>query len=225
MAGISNTYDPTTTAQALAESFTAGRQQIIKRQSDTAIAVQKALASLGSALSTFQSSLASLSGLGKTMAASSALFSDTSVASATATSTAAAGTYSFFVEQLASAHQVSYSGVKDITTSFGGTLTFESITGEPADPALPPPTVERFSVTLDPRPYTVRELAAAINADKDNTSVLASVVTGTDANGDPFSELVLTSKLTGKANNIQLTASGDATTAVLRPTAPPTRST
>jgi flagellar hook-associated protein 2 len=198
MAGISNTYDPTTTAQALAESFTASRQAILKRQTDQASATAKALGSLGSALSTFQSSLASLSGPGKTVAASSALFSDTSVASATATSTAAAGTYSFFVKQLASAHQVSYQGLTNFNGFEPDGTTPRSLTikvgGVPFD-------IDLSTKTTD---WTVRDLAAAINAKPDNSGVSASVVTGTDIDGNAFSELVLTSKRTGAGSAIEL---------------------
>ncbi|MFC5458261.1 flagellar filament capping protein FliD [Massilia niabensis] len=213
MASIGTNYDPATTAQALAESSTAARQAMLTRQSEQASATEKALGTLGSVLNSFQSSLAALTGLNKTMAATSAVFSDTAVASATASPTAAAGTYSFFVEQLASAHQVSYSGVRDITGTSGGTLTFASTVGEPPTDNTAHPTVERFTITLTERAYTVRELAAAINGDAKNTSVLASVVSGTNADGTSFSELVLTSKLTGKANNIQLTTGGDANAA------------
>ena len=204
MASIGTNYDPATTAQALAESFTASRQQILTRQTAQAGATEKALGTLGSALSAFQNSLASLTGLNKTMAASSAVFSDPTVASASASSTAAAGTYSFFVSQLASAHQVSYSGVQDFTG--GGTLAFDSVAGDGT-------SVGRFTVDLAQGTHTVRDLAAAINGAAGNTSVLASVVTGTDADGNTFSELVLTSKLTGKANNIKMTAGGDAAAA------------
>ena len=184
------TYDPTTTAQALAESFTAGRQQILTRQSGTASAVQKALASLSSTLSAFQTSLAGLTGVGKSLSANSALFSDTTVASATATPTAAAGTYAFFVEQIASAHKVSYSGMTDfagigsITLGVGGTS---------------------FTIDLSTKAtWTVRDLAAAINGATGNTTLSASVVTtGTT------SELVLSSTATGAANTISVSTTAD----------------
>jgi flagellar hook-associated protein 2 len=184
------TYDPTKTAQALAESFTAGRQQILTRQSGTASAVQKALASLSSTLSTFQASLSGLTGVGKSLSANSALFSDTTVASATATPTAAAGTYAFFVEQIASAHQVSYSGMTDfagigsITLGVGGTS---------------------FTIDLSTKAtWTVRDLAAAINGATGNTTLSASVVTtGTT------SELVLSSTATGAANTISVSTTAD----------------
>lgn len=189
MASIGTNYDPATTAQALAQSYTASQQQILERQRAQAAATEKALSTLGSALSTFQTSLASIAGLNKTMAANSALFSDTSVASATATATAAAGTYSFFVEQLASAHQMSYSGVKDIVLAQDETMTLKA--GNVS-----------FDVNLKAGTTSVRDLAAAINGATGNTNISASVVTVTGSDGKAVSELVLSSKLTGAANAI-----------------------
>jgi flagellar hook-associated protein 2 len=202
MAAITNTYDPTTTAQALAQSFTSGRQTILTRQTAQASATEKGLSTLGSALSTFQSTLAALTGLNKTISANSAVFSDTSIASATATSSAVPGTYSFFVEQAASAHKVSYSGMTDFTGSGSVTLGAGS---------------NAFKIDLTTKgSWTVRDLAAAINGATDNTSLSASVVTtGTT------SELVLTSKATGFANKITVTTLNADTNLTAKFGAPP----
>ena len=187
---INTTYDPATTAQALAEAFTAGRQALLTRQSNAATATEKGLSTLGSALSAFQNSLTSLTGLNKTITANSAVFSDTAIASASATATAAAGTYTFFVEQVASAHKISYSGLSDFAG--GGSLTLASGSNS-------------FTLDLSTKAnWTVRDLAAAINGDTKNTSISASVVT-TSAG---VSELVLTSKATGETNAITVTPSG-----------------
>jgi len=202
MAGVSSNYDPATTAQALAQSFTSGRQSILTRQSTAATAAEKGLSTLGSALNTFQSSLATLTSLNKTLAASSAVFSDTGVASASATAAATAGTYSFFVEQVASAQKVSYSGLTDFAG--GGSLTLGVGSAS-------------FAVDLSTKPtWTVRDLAAAINGATGNTSMSASVVT-TGAT----SELVLTSTATGAANTITVASTGaDATLAAKLGAAP-----
>jgi len=195
MASIGTNYDPATTAQALAESFTASRQQILKRQSDTTTAVQKALDTLGSALSGFQTSLSSLTGTNKTMSANSAVFSDSTVASASATPTAAAGTYAFFVEQVAGSHKVSYGGMTDFAGN--GSMTVGVGTAS-------------FTIDLTTKAtWTVRELAAAINGATGNTSLSASVVTtGTT------SELVLSSTATGAANTISVSAAASADAAL-----------
>ena len=187
---INTTYDPATTAQALAEKFTSGRQAMLTNQTNAATATEKALNTLGSALSAFQSSLTSLTGVNKTIAANSAVFSDTAIASASATSTAAAGSYTFFVEKVASAHKISYSGLADFAG--GGSLKLGSGSNT-------------FTLDLSTKSnWTVRDLAAAINGDTKNTSISASVVT----TGTGVSELVLTSKATGAANAITVTPSG-----------------
>lgn len=191
MAGISNTYDPASTAQALAESFTSGRQSILTRQSVAATATEKGLSALGSALSAFQGSLSSLTGLNRTISASSAVFSDPTIANASATAKATSGTYSFFVQQVASAHKVSYGGMTDFAGGGSVTLGVGS---------------SSFAVDLSTKAnWTVRDLATAINGATGNTSMSASVVTtGTT------SELVLTSKTTGLANTISVSTTGAA---------------
>lgn len=187
---INTTYDPATTAQALAQAFTAGRQSLLTRQSDAATATEKGLTALSSALSTFQTSLLGLTGSNKTITANSAVFSDTAIASASASATAAAGTYTFFVEQVASAHKISYSGLTDFAG--GGSLTLGSGSNS-------------FTLDLSTKAnWTVRDLAAAINGDTKNTSISASVVTTSTG----VSELVLTAKATGEANAITVTPSG-----------------
>jgi flagellar hook-associated protein 2 len=209
------TYDPTTTAQALAQKSTAAVQQQITDQTSAATATSKALSSLSSALSAFQASLASLTGVGKSMLAQSATVSSTAVASASAKPTAAAGNYNVFVKQIATAGQVSY-GLG--STSFGGQLTIKlappaapPAPPAPAGPPSPGTTTAQFSVNLDAAADTdsdgalsVREIAAAINREPANAGqVSAGVVT---LNGT--AQLVLTSKNTGVANDIWLGTAG-----------------
>lgn len=187
---INTNYDPATTAQALAEQFTSGRQSMLTNQTNAAAATAKGLNTLGSALSAFQSSLASLTGVNKTIAANSAVFGDTTIASATANSTAAAGSYAFFVEKIATSHKISYGGLSDFAG--GGSLTLASGSNS-------------FDIDLSGKTtWTVRDLAAAINGNANNTSISASVVT----TGTGVSELVLTSKATGATNAITVTPSG-----------------
>ena len=192
------TYDPTKTAAALAEKYVSARQQILDTQTKQANATEAALTELGTAMRSFQNSLAALTGLTKTMFAQSATFGDTAIGSATAKSTAAAGSYSFFVQQLAKASQVSYSGLADDTPQTGplgvqlnGTT---AITIDLTDPALNTDGVAGLSP---------RELAAAINGDAENASLVTASVVNT---GTSF-ELVLTAKSTGAAGVISLDTS------------------
>ena len=189
-------YDPTSTAAALAEKYTAPRQQILDAQSKTATATERGLADLTSALSTFQTSLASLASVGKTVFAQSATFGDTSIGSATASPTAAAGSYSFFVKQLATASQVSYTGLTD-STGVGGKLQI-FMGGKPAF------DIDMTAANTDGGALSTRELAAAINGAAGNAGKLTAsiVTTGTT------SELVLTAKDTGAASAITLVTTG-----------------
>jgi len=190
------TYDPATTAAALAEKYTAARQQILDTQTKTATATEAGLTQLSSALSAFQTSLASLSSVGKTVFAQSAVFGDTGVGSATAGPTAAAGSYAFFVKQLATASQVSYTGLSD-NTGVGGTLQIR-MGGVPAF------DIDMTAANTDGGALTTRELAAAINGASGNAGKLTAsiVTTGTT------SELVLTAKDTGAASAITLVTTG-----------------
>ncbi len=189
-------YDPIPTANDLADKYIASRQAILNAQKTAANAAQKGLSDLSSALSAFQTSLASLTGLNKTMYAQSATFGDAGIGSASADATAAAGTYSFFVKQLASASQVSYAGLGD-ATGVSGKLEIQ----------LGGPAGTSFEVNLgaSARNLTPRELAAAINAAEGNAGkVVASVV----STGNGNSELVLTAKDTGEASEITINTAG-----------------
>jgi flagellar hook-associated protein 2 len=203
------TYDPISTATALAQKSTSDLQTQLTNQTNAANATATALTQLGSAISGFQTSLASLAGLGKSVLAQSATLSDSSVASASAKSSAADGTYSLFVQSLATAGQVSYNNLADGATP-GGTLTVKLSNESTAS------ATASFAVDLSSSADTdhdgklsIREVAAAINSASGNTGLVsAGVVTiGTDT------RLVLTSKNTGLANTIALDPSlvGDAT--------------
>ena len=192
-------YDPTSTAQALAQKTTAAAQQILTNQNATASATEKALASLSSAISAFQSSLTSLTGAGKSMLTQRATLSDTTIGTATAKSTAAAGSYSLFVDQLATASQVSYTPQDGVIAK--GTLTI----------ALGPNASSTTNFTVDLNNadtdqvggLSVREVAIAINNASGNAGkVSAGVVT---VNGAP--QLVLTSNNTGAANTVWASSS------------------
>lgn len=187
------TYDPITTATALAEKYVASRRDILTSQTRQAAAVARGLADLGSAISAFQTSLAALTGTGKTLYAQSATFSDTSIGSGSASAEAPAGTYAFFVKQLAAPSRVAFAGLTG-DTGVGGALSVRMGGAEAF-------TVDMGAADSDgDGTLSTRELAAAINAAPGNQGKLtASVITtGTT------SELVLSSKETGASNAITL---------------------
>ncbi|MGJ7914860.1 flagellar filament capping protein FliD [Massilia sp. LXY-6] len=187
------TYDPTTTATALAQKYTASAQSALTSQTNQAKAVTTALSSLSTAISSFQSSLSSLTGASSTMLAQTATLSDTSFGSASATGHAVAGTYDFFAEQIATAGKTTYSNLTDTTRNTGtlSVLLGGSATGIDVDLA----SASDANGTL-----TVRALAAAINNATGNAGqVSASVVSfGTNT------QLILTSTRTGAATGVSL---------------------
>lgn len=191
MAITSPNYDPVSTAAALAEKYVAGQQQILTARTDRASATEKGLNTLSSALSSFQAALASLTGASKTMYAQSAVFSDTAVGSASAKSTAAAGTYSFYVEKLATASQVSYSLNEDSGAS--GSLVVKVGTASI--------NVNATTANTDGGALSPREIAAAINASPENSSLVTASVITTAAGKY---ELVLTAKNTGAGSEVSV---------------------
>lgn len=192
MATIGNTYDPATTAAGLATNYTSARQSILTAQTKQASAAAAALSSLRSAISGYQGSLLSLTS-GKTMLSQAATFSNSAIGSASAGPNATAGNYSFFVERLATANQVSYNGLAD-SAADGGSLAIE-FGGAPGF------SVNLASANTDGNAtLTPREIAAAVNAEPTNNGrVSASIVT---VNG--VTQLMLTSKTTGAGGNISL---------------------
>jgi flagellar hook-associated protein 2 len=193
---IGPTYDPASTAAALAEKYIAPHQQSLAAKSSQASATAKALAALNSAILGYQASLAALTGPAKTMLSTSATFSDTTIGTASANASASAGSYAFFVERLASASQVSYAAVPDSPAAAAGSFDIK-LGGATAF------TVDLAAAATDADAngtLTARELAAAINGAAGNASLVsASVVT---IGG--VAQLVLTAKNTGVANSVTL---------------------
>lgn len=190
---IGTNYDPPSTAAALAEAYVSSRQSILTMQAERASATGSALTKLRSAISAYQSSLLALSS-SKTMLSRTATFSNSAIGTATAGATATAGTYSFFVERLATASQVAYGG---LASSYATTGSLEIGLGDAA-----PFTVDLSIANSDADPdLSPREIAAAINAASGNAGkVSASIVTiGTTT------ELILTAQTTGAASAVRVT--------------------
>jgi flagellar hook-associated protein 2 len=198
----SPTYDPKTTAENLANAYVANTKAILDVKSTKATATASALTTLNSALSAFQSALSSLTTSTTSVTANSATFNNTAVATATATSTAVPGTYSFYVEQLATAGQVSYN-VNDSVATNAGAMNVVLADGSTFQVDLANADSNTDGV------LSAKEVAAAINSAAANGSrVTASTMT---VNGQ--SKLVLTSTKTGAANavaSIDVSGLGDA---------------
>lgn len=192
MAVISSpTYDPVKYSEGLANDYIAGTKAINDARGTSATATAAGLTTLGSALSAFQTAMAALSTSTTSVTANSAVFSTTTIGTATAASGAVAGTYSFFVEQLATAGQVSYD-VGNSTAAGAGSMKVMLADGSGFDVNLANAD-SNGDGTLTPK-----EVAAAINAAAANDSrVTASTLT---VNGQ--SKLVLTSTNTGADNAV-----------------------
>ncbi|SRR5579875_34071 len=146
-----------------------------------------ALGTLKSALSTFQSSLGALDTPGA-FAVASATSSDTSILTATASSSAVAGTYSVSVTQLAQAEQLVSNAFAGGSSATVGTGTLSLSLGSTS-----------FNVAIGSGNDTLAGIAQAINSASGNPGITATIITGTDG-----AHLVLSSSATGAANTIQV---------------------
>ena len=188
------TYDPKTTAENLANAYVASAKTILDGQQTAATAKGTALTKLGSALSAFQTTLAALATDTSSVTSTKASFSNTAIGTGTATSTAQAGNYSFYVKQLATAGQVGYA-IPPALTPAGGASSMKISLGTGSDSF----DVDLSAANTDGNGVlSAKELATAINASADNKSrVTASVMT---INNE--TRLVLTSTQTGKENAV-----------------------
>lgn len=190
------TYDPQSTATALAQKYTQAAQQTLTSKTNRANAVQKGLSELRSALTLFQGTLGSLTGVNKRLFAQSATLSDTTLGTASANASASAGTYHFFVEQVATAHQVQYNNIPDNVQEAAGAGTLKIKVGPTTTISVDLSTANSDSDTK----LTVREIATAINKAAGNAGLVsASVVT---VGGVP--RMMLSSQNTGTAGAITL---------------------
>ncbi len=150
--------------------------------------LQSQLSSYGrlkGALSKFQDAMGNLSSIDK-FQIHSATSSDENTFTATASASAAPGSYSIQVERLAEAHKMATTGA----TYAGQTGTFTVTVGTTS-----------FDVTIDATNNTLEGIRDAINNAAGN-----DVVTATTVNADGGTELILTANGTGADNAITLTA-------------------
>ena len=158
-----------------------------------------AVTSLETALKTFSTAVKGLQGTtgsNTSMLINSAKLSKDGYLTATVGKSAVAGRYDFFVEQLASSHQLSFSGLQSGDIDTQGTLTL-SQNGKFFD-------IDLSKIDTDgDGSNSMDELAAAINKATDNTGVKATLVR---SNGQV--SLVLGAEKSGAENAISLSLSG-----------------
>ncbi|WP_116141494.1 flagellar filament capping protein FliD [Trinickia diaoshuihuensis] len=177
-----STLDVNTLVAALVTGNTAGRAAAIARQQQTDNAILSSLGAVKSALSALKTSLEGLAD-GSIFSQFAATTTGKGIVATTSTG-AAAGSYSVYVEQLASANQISSKPVAHDATLGTGTLTIG--VGDAST-----------TIDIDSNNNTLSGIAAAINASAHNPGVTAAVVKGSDGE-----HLVLTSKQTGAANTV-----------------------
>jgi flagellar hook-associated protein 2 len=147
-----------------------------------------AYGSLKGALSSFQSSVIGLTGIGS-FSQRSATSSNTDLFSVSASTGAAAGSHSVEVKQLAQAQKLASAGFTDANSAIGtGTLTFQF--GDPTKPAK--------TITIDANNNTLEGIRDAVN--KTDIGVSAAIV-----NGDAGYQLVFSAKKSGADNALKIT--------------------
>lgn len=188
--------NPASMATQLATAYTQPTQSLITTQTKNAQNASTALGKLQSALRAFDSALTSLSGK-SSVQQYAATFSSTAYGTATASSTAVAGNYSVFVEQLATNNQVAYSDLPAVPVATGGPINVNLADGS------------SFSVNLSAADQdgdgtlSQAEIARAINqAGGNGGKVTAMIVT---VGGS--SQMVMSSGQSGQNGAITLDAS------------------
>lgn len=173
-----------------------------------------AMGTLKSAFATFQTAAKGLADISKFQALSTTV-GDATVASATAGTSAAVGSYALEVTQLAQAQKLATSGQASASATIGGgTISFDlgTISGGSFDSATGKYTGAGFAssgagiktVTIDPSNSSLAGIRDAIN--KAGVGVTASIVN--DGSATPY-RLVLTETATGKANSLKISVAGD----------------
>lgn len=194
--GIGSNLDINSLVKQLVAAEGQPKQAQLDRAEKKLDARLSALGTLKGALSGFQSTVSRLSELSTLSARSVSTTNEASLAVKAANS-AAVGTYSIEVIQLAQAEKQVSSGFANATTAVGtGTLSFTVGSNS-------------FSVTIDSSNNTLAGIRDAINQASGNTSVSASVVNVDDGSGGTVSRLILTARETGTANAMSITLTDD----------------
>jgi flagellar hook-associated protein 2 len=188
--GIGSGLDINSIVTSLTTAKAAPETNALNRSKTSFTAEVSAFSTFNSALATFQATLATLQDSTK-LASRTATLADTTIATATATSSAVAGQYSIQVQNLATAASLSSQPVASATSNVGtGTLTI-AVGGAST------------SITIDGTNNTLQGIVAAINSAPNNPGVSASIITTTAG-----ARLVLSGTATGAANTIKVTQSG-----------------
>ncbi|MEK6423419.1 MAG: flagellar filament capping protein FliD [Burkholderia gladioli] len=189
--------NPIDTAKSLADITMSQANGRLKNQQARNAATRTALTRLQTALTTFQSAMKGMTGAAG-MQKHSAALSDAAFGSVSVAAGARPGSHTFFVEQLASAHQVAFAGLQPVAAAGAGTLGVSLADGTTFDVDLSAAKADA-SGNVSPA-----EIARAINTAAGNDGkVSASILT---VNGTQ--QLVLNAGASGQAGRIALDTSG-----------------
>lgn len=119
---ISDSNYPHAMAQAYADLYAQGAKDLLAAQKANARRAQTGLADLRKALETFRQALDGFTAKGGGMVAHAARVSDPALAKAAVATGAAPGSYTFFVEQLASNHQLASGALAATAAAGAGSL-------------------------------------------------------------------------------------------------------
>lgn len=190
-------FDPASMAQQLATAYTSGMQTRLDGQVKDAQATSTGLTKMQSALKAFDTALTAMS-TKKGVLARSATLSDTSIGTASASAAAQPGNYSFFVEQLATAHQVAFNNLPAVPAAGVGTLNVQLAGGTGFD--------VNFATADQDGDGTLSqtEIARSINQSPDNKGTVTATVITVGAT----KQLVLSAASTGAGGQITLNTNG-----------------
>lgn len=209
---------------ALVTQLMTVEQQPITKLATREASYQAKLSAFGTikgAVASFQSAVSALSNA-STFQAVSVTSSDTTVASASALTSALPGNYSLEVSSLAQAQKLVAAGQDGVGTAIGSgastTLTFDfgTISGTLTDGKYASGTTFTTNgggvktVTIDDTNNSLQGIRDAINAA--GIGITASIIN--DGSASPY-RLVLGSNTMGAANSMKISASGDTTVSAL----------
>ncbi len=190
--GVGSGLDINGLVEKLVAAERAPQQAQINRQQTTTVTTISALGSLKGALGAFQAALAPLSTL-SSITARSAVSSKPDVFTASATSSAAPGSYDIEVLSVASAHQISSLGFLNGSAHVLGTGTLTIAVG-----------AKSFQIGIPDTANTLAGIRDAINSATGNDNLVRATI----VNGNDGAHLVLSSQVTGATNAITVAADG-----------------
>ncbi|MEB7544963.1 flagellar filament capping protein FliD [Enterobacter huaxiensis] len=187
-----SSIDPATLAKQLATYDIASLQNQITSKTSTMNAQKKALDALKTALTDFRTAMSGLNKTGEGMLKNIVSMNREGIANVTAGSSALKGTYNIQVDALASAHQIGFEKMTDdAVKNASGTMDITLGEGSAAK-----------TITVDLTDMeSLSDLTKAINGDKDNPGVTASLI-----RTDGEVTLMLSSDESGSKNTISVTS-------------------